>query len=293
MEQIHTLSNNILKISIKKTGAELCSIQMPPDKQEYMWNADPKIWAGHAPVLFPIIGALKENSYFYKDRKYSLPRHGFVRNNANVELFKETEDQFIFCLRSSSETLIHFPFQFEFYVSYTLDSNNISVNHMVKNTGDDTMFFSLGGHPAFKCPLNPDEDYNDYYLEFSHSETAHSYQIEPSGLISNQTKLILNNSNTIGLHYDLFNKGALVFKDLQSRSVALISKKSGVRVQVDYEGFPYLGIWAKPKADYVCIEPWLGIADPVDTDQNLESKEGIIRLPAKHSFDAAYKISIY
>lgn len=293
MDQRYNIANDFLEISVRKTGAELCAIKKLPDGKDYLWDANPKIWAGYAPVLFPIIGALKEDSYYFKGKRYTLNKHGFVRNNANIELYKSSDTSLIFTLTSNPETLKFYPFQFEFYISYTLEKNAIIVDHLVKNTGDETLFFSVGGHPAFRCPLEKDEKYSDYSIVFEHNETAHNFEVMDSGTIGPAKDLILNNSSIIHLHYAIFSNDALVFKNLKSRKASLVSKRSGKRVEVSYEGFPYLGIWAKPHADYVCIEPWLGIADPVDTDQELETKEGIIPLSGMKSFSASYRISIF
>ncbi len=292
MDQRLNIANDFLDISVRKAGAELCAIKKLPEGKDYLWDANPEIWAGHAPVLFPIIGALKEGSYYFKGKKYALPKHGFKRNNANIKLHDSSDKSLTFSLTSSPETLEHYPFHFEFYISYTLDNNTLVVNHLVKNTGNEVLFFSVGGHPAFRCPLDEGEKYSDYSIVFEHKETAHNFAVMDSGTIGPAMDLLLDNSNTIDLHYAIFKNDALVFKTLKSRKASLVNKCSGKRVEVSYEGFPYLGIWAKPHADYVCIEPWLGIADPVDTDQELETKEGIISLPEKKSYSASYRISI-
>ena len=156
-----------------------------------------------------------------------------------------------------------------------------------------SLFFSVGGHPAFRCPLEEGEKYSDYSIVFERDERAMNYEVTNSGTIGSARDLLLDNSNTINLHAAIFNNDVLVFKTLKSRRASLVSKHSGKRVEVSYEGFPYLGIWAKSHADFVCIEPWLGVADPVDTDQELETKEGIISLQEKESFSASYRISIF
>lgn len=292
-QQYYNLQNKYLKIKVNQTGAELCEILRLSDKKNFMWDANPEIWEGYSPVLFPIIGALKEDFYIFKGNRHSIPRHGFVRNNTAIRLFESTPDSLTFQLMSSPETLKQYPFDFEFFITYKLKDNTIIVEHLVENTGNSDMFFSLGAHPAFKCPLNPDEKYTDYFLEFEHTETAHTYKIEPTGLIGEKSDLILNNSKTINLNYHLFDKGALVFKSLKSRCVSLVSKNSGRWIEVKFDGFPILGIWAKPNADYVCIEPWLGIADSYDTNQDFETKEGIIKLEANGNFKASYSITTY
>jgi galactose mutarotase-like enzyme len=156
------------------------------------------------------------------------------------------------------------------------------------------MYFSLGGHPAFKCPVHENENYDDYILEFEHTETSKTHLINmENGLISSKTKSVFNDSNSIPLKHDLFNEDALIFKDLKSKKVTLKSNKNGDILSVSYHDFPYLGIWAKPNGNYVCIEPWLGIADSETTNQNFKEKEGILTLDANKTFKAAYNIEIH
>lgn len=292
MNTTYTINNRQLSISVNCFGAELTSIKSAMDGKEFMWDANPAVWAGSAPVLFPVIGALKDDTYIFNGKPYKMLRHGFIRNNPDMVLSNNTKDCLTFRLKSSAETQKNYPFDFEFYVSYRLDENRLHIEHKVVNTGKGAMFFSLGAHPAFKCPVEKDENYSDYFLEFEHPETEYTYQIESSGLIGPKTDLILNNSKTIQLHHNLFDKGALVFKTIQSKKVSLNSRKTGKRIEVQFDGFPYLGIWAKPNADYVCIEPWMGIADSIDTNQQLESKEGILKLDAEKSFEAKYSIKV-
>lgn len=293
MKEILSLKNSFLEIEVKKTGAELCAIRKLPAGADYLWNANPDVWAGTAPVLFPIVGALKEGAYFHQGEKYSLPQHGFFRRSKNIELYSSSDIDLSFRLASCSDTLTDYPFEFEFLLSYTLKENTILIEHEVRNTGNEKMLFSLGGHPAFKCPIDVGEKYSNYFLKFAEVETAHTYHITTDGLIGDEADLILDNSNTINLHSSLFSKGALIFKNIKSRQVSLISRISGERIRVNFEGFPYLGIWAKPNAEFVCIEPWQGIADAVDSDQQLENKEGIIQLEQGENFIASYSIEVF
>ncbi len=287
------LCNEIVKADIKKTGAELCRITNAASGKNYLWDPNPKIWQGYAPILFPVVGALKEGCYLLDGEKYFLPQHGFARNNPDFKLISSCDTVSSFMLRHNQSTLKQYPFQFEFIVTYELTGNRIVVGHTVKNINSKDMYFSLGVHPAFRCPVLVNEYYSDYFIEFEYPETCYTHEIHPGGLIGEQADLILDNSKKLDLHYDLFSKGALVLKHIKSKKVSLCSSISGKQIGVDFEGFPYLGIWAKPKADYVCIEPWMGIADSVDTDQNFISKEGIIRLAAKDSFNASYSITLF
>jgi galactose mutarotase-like enzyme len=288
----YSIKNDHLKISIQETGAELCEIQSTVTGRDYLWDANPDIWASHAPVLFPVIGAIKNGFAKYKGGEYAVPRHGIVRNNADVKLIEETENSLTFGLKYSEETLKIYPFQFEFLITYSLDGNKIVVHHRVLNHGSEEMLFSLGAHPAFKCPLHEDETYEDYYLEFEAVENDSTWLLSKDGLVSNETRPVLEHTNVLHLNAHLFDGDALIFKHLISKQVSLRSTKSGQVVTVHYDDFAYLGIWAKPGGHFVCIEPWLGIADSADSDQNFETKEGILKLAAGASFEATFAIEI-
>ena len=291
---MYTLENNQLKINVKKIGAELCKITSVKNGTEFMWDANPDIWENYAPNLFPIIGSLKNDTYIIKNQNYKLPKHGIVRKNEAVILHEQTPNSLTFKLSHDLDSLKIYPFKFEFYITYTLLKNAIEVLHTIKNVDDITMYFSVGGHPAFKCPVFENENYEDYFLEFDHLENSKTHLINMgNGLISSKTKTVFNNSNKLPLTHDLFNEDALIFKDLKSRKVVLKSKTYGEVLSVSYTDFPYLGIWAKPIGNYVCIEPWLGIADSESTNQDLKTKEGILRLKAGDTFKASYSIEIH
>ncbi len=291
---MHTLHNDLLKIAVKNTGAELCEISSVKHHTQFMWDANPKVWAGYSPNLFPIIGALKHDKYIFENQEYSLPKHGFIRHNRDVRLHKKTGNNLTFVYSANENSLKHYPFKFEFYISYTLKDHTLEVDHVVKNCDDKTMFFSVGGHPAFKCPVYKNEAYEDYSLDFEQVENSRTHLVNTeNGLIKLATKPLFDNSKSIALTHNLFNEDALIFKDLKSKKVTLTSQSHGPIVSVDYTDFPYLGIWAKPEGDYVCIEPWLGIADHEDGNQDFKTKEGIISLEAGKTFEAAYAIEIH
>ncbi|UAB75324.1 aldose 1-epimerase family protein [Mesoflavibacter sp. SCSIO 43206] len=288
------LSNDLLNIKVKAKGAELCEISSVKNNRQFMWHADPKVWASYAPNLFPIIGSMKDDSYVFNEKTYHMPKHGFVRHNEDIKLLEQTENSLTFSLKQNKKISEWFPFDFEFLLKYTLTDNILTLTHTVKNLDDSDMYFSIGGHPAFKCPFYDEENYTDYHLEFEHPETAKSYLLNmDNGLVTDQTKPVFNTKNTINLKPDLFNEDALIFKDLTSRKVALVSKNHGEILNVSFPDFKYLGIWAKPNAPYVCIEPWLGIADHENTNQDITKKEGIIKLAANKTFTASYSIQIH
>ncbi|WP_424495297.1 aldose 1-epimerase family protein [Salinimicrobium sp. GXAS 041] len=292
MESVHQIKNKLLTVGIKTTGAELCSIKNNKTGKEYIWQADPDIWASHAPNLFPVIGLLKDGVYFYDGTKYEMPKHGFVRHNGNLEVAQEAQDTITFELKFSEESLKIYPFKFLFEINFSLLGKTLTVSHQIKNQDNKPLYFSLGGHPAFNAPLYKGEEYEDYYLQFDRKQDLKTHLLNSEKLVSKETSVVTQSDDKINLHKKLFDNDALIFKDILSKKVSLKSKKSGAILTVEYKDFKNLGIWAKPAAPYVCIEPWLGIADVEGTNQDLKIKEGIIELMPSKEFNASYTISI-
>ena len=289
---MHTINNNNFQVSVKEVGAELCSFKSLNSNTEFIWDGNPDVWAAHAPNLFPVIGCLKDGGFLYHGEEYKCPKHGFIRNNENISLIEKERNSLSFGLKYNEEYLKIYPFKFEFVIKYILEENNLIVEHTVTNHGDEKLLFSLGGHPGFKCPINDDENYDDYYLEFEKSETAQTWRVQKDGLIGKSTFPVFDEPTIIKLHPHIFDDDALVFKNLNSSKVCLKSRKSQQVLSVIFKDFPYLGIWAKPNAEYVCIEPWIGIADSFNTDRNFETKEGLIKLDPKKDFTTTYTITI-
>lgn len=294
MNQAVTLQNNQLKIAINKTGAELCGISSTKNGTQFMWNADPNIWANYAPNLFPAVGMLKDETYYFEGNKYQLSKHGFIRNNSNFQIVEESDKSVTLRLTFDENSLKIYPFKVEYYVIYHLNRNKLNITYKVVNLDSKPIYFSVGGHPAFKCPVFENEVYDDYQLVFDLEENSETHLLNlQSGLVTDKTETVFDTSKTIQLHHDLFNRDALIFKDLKSRKVSLNSRIHGNILTLHYKDFPFLGLWAKPNANYVCIEPWLGIADSEHTNQQLVEKEGIIKLDEQKEFEATYSIEIH
>lgn len=288
----HSISNRKIKVGILNTGAEICSIQSQKTGKEFMWNANPDIWASYAPVLFPAIGSFKNKQCTIDGTTYKIPKHGFIRHNNSLIVKEKTNESLNLQLDYSVETLKIYPYKFRFNIIFSLQENKLVVSHQVQNQDNKSIYFSLGGHPAFKCPVNDTENYEDYYLEFEHTENANTTLLGANGLISDHSSPVLKNTKVLHLTKNMFDKDALIFKDLKSRKVSLKSKKSDQVLSLDYTDFNYLGIWAKPKAPFVCIEPWLGIADHENSDGDFLKKDGIIELPYGEIFQSKYAITI-
>ncbi len=288
-----TIQNSTIKISVTKIGAELCSLFAKSSNTEFMWQANPTIWGSHAPVLFPIIGCLKDGKFLFEEGTYSVPKHGFIRNNASLESKIIGENCIEFRSKYGEESLKNYPFNYEFIIRYILNENGVKVEHTIINHDNkNPMYFSLGGHPGFNCPFFENEKYEDYYIEFEVAETDDTWLVSKEGLIENESISYLKGAKRIPLHSDIFAKDALIFKNLKSKKVTLKSKNHAVALMVDISEFDYLGLWAKPNAPFVCIEPWLGISDSVHTKQDFTQKEGIQRLEARETKVISFEISI-
>ncbi len=292
MTTIHQLENNQLTVCIQHKGAEICSIKSKKSEQEYIWQADRAIWGSSAPVLFPIIGALKEGKYTYKDVTYNIPKHGFIRHNMSLKVIEKTDTSVTLGYTSSKETLSIYPFEFEFSITYSIEGTTLNVHHTVKNNGDDQMLFSLGAHPAFNCPLNDGEYYSDYFIEFDQAETDVTHELTDTGFTTGDTHGMLFNTKQLNLTPHIFDNDALIFKQLKSSTVTLKNVKNTQEIRVAFDDFKYLGIWAKPNAPFVCIEPWLGITDAENGNGKFEDKEGLLTLEANNTFNASYSIEI-
>lgn len=283
------IKNNFLKVTIASKGAELQSVQNIETGIEYMWSGDEKFWGKKSPVLFPIVGGLKNNSYQHIGKTYQLSRHGFARDK-NFIVSKQTGSSITFELKSDEESLKIYPFYFLFSITYTLNENKLSCTYDIINTGKEIMYCSVGSHPAFKVPLTNNTDFTDWRLEFNKTENAPRWPLSPEGLTLMQPEACLVNTNTLPLSKELFKSDALVFKNLQSTAISIVSDKSTHGLTMEFENFPYYGIWSTKNADFVCLEPWCGIADSVNADGELRNKEGINALQATGSFSRTWSV---
>lgn len=258
---------------------------------EYIWEADPAVWGRHSPVLFPVIGKLKNNRYTHEGKSYVLNQHGFARD-MDFEFVKEDETGLSCQLHSTAETKKAYPFDFSLLIHYRLRGNAVEVHYQVENKNGCIMPFSIGAHPAFALNWGNGDRIEDYFLEFEQKETADTRHLDKNSLLSDETERVLDNGAVIPLKKNMFERDALILLDLISEKIHLCSYRHKHKVTVEFPDFPYLGIWAKPGASYVCIEPWFGYVDPARTDGVLMNKPGIIRLDPHAVFSCSYKIII-
>ncbi len=286
-----TLENDSIKASFSPKGAELQSVIYKQTNQNYLWNGDKNFWGKFSPVLFPIVGGLKDDAFIYEGASYHLSRHGFARDNEfTVRQLSDTE--VFFFLEQSCETLKVYPFEFHLSIQYKLEENMLSCRYEVTNPSHGKkLLFSLGGHPAFAITTNDDTTYEDYYLEFNADEELIYHKIDQD-LICEETEVIELDKKKLPLKYELFHQDALVLKSLKSNLISLRNYKNTSRLDFKFEGFPYFGIWAAKNADFICLEPWCGIADTIGHNQELVSKEGIVALEPNKTFSRIWSISL-
>ncbi|MFN6946995.1 MAG: aldose 1-epimerase family protein [Cytophagaceae bacterium] len=288
---VESIENKFIQITARPSGAELVSVKNKKNDREYLWQGDPQFWPRRAPVLFPIVGKLSNNSYSVNGETFDMPQHGLARNSL-FNLTSKTEDSLVYTLASDEETLKTYPFRFQFEVTYTLIENEVKVHYKISNTDSKKIWFSIGGHPGFNCPLLPGEKFSDYYIEFEKEETLERHLLD-DGLFNGKKETVLKNGSELQLSTELFAKDALVFKNLKSEKVCLKSKRSSYSLEFLFKGFPYLGIWTKGQGSpFVCIEPWLGLADNKGFTGDLSEKEGILSLEPEKVFDCEYSFRI-
>lgn len=285
------LENEYIKASFAKKGAELQSVINKKNNMDYLWNGNPAYWGKFSPVLFPIVGALKDNTYYYENKEYKLSRHGFARDH-EFQVDQQGIDEVIFTLSHNKETLKIYPFQFTLQLRYKLSESGLSCTYQVNNPDHQPLLFSIGAHPAFNVPLQSGLEYTDYFLEFNKDNFLSYHKID-NDLIANETVEVELKDNKLALKHELFYEDALVFKSLKSDCISIRSHKSPHGLHLKFKDFPFFGIWAAKDADFLCLEPWCGIADGLDHTQKLEEKEGIVRLAPGETCNRTWEIACF
>ncbi len=286
-----TIENDFLKVTIRNQGGEMTSLYNKVSGVEHLWQGDVNIWPWHAPNLFPVVGGLIANELLVDGKAYKMERHGFNRAS-ELLLVGSNETSARFSLPYSDETLEVYPYKFDFQVCYDLIENALRVTYKVINHEHETIYFSVGGHPAFNVPFHQGESYQDYYLEFELNEKLERHLLSAEGFFTGETLPVELHGKKLPLTREMFSQDAWVFKNLRSREVIIKSHKHDQTLAVEFPHFNYLGIWAKPGADFFCIEPWLGCADTVGKQVDIKHKEAIQHLKYGHVFEAAFYISI-
>ena len=263
------LENEHFKIGLLEMGAELRSVIHKKSQNEYIWQADPSVWNRSSPVLFPFVGRLKNDKYDYLGKTYHLPQHGFARN-FEFDIISQSDSRIVFQLISNEETLKNYPFQFNLQLIYELNENALELTYRIENTDNEIMYYSIGAHPAFR--LNADID--NYSIKFEKAESF-DRQLLSAGLRTPQSEKVNLDGNILQLNAEYFKEDAIVIKGMKSNILTILDKDDKPYISLEAENYPYYGIWSKSPFPFVCLEPWDGIADHIESTGLLTEKEGI------------------
>lgn len=293
---LYEVSNEQISIQVDSMGAELKSLIKKDTDTEYMWEGDPQYWKRTSPVLFPFVGSLSNGVYSIGDKSYPMGQHGFARD-MEFQLKSQGEQEIWFELKSNAQTLEKYPYAFVLEIGYELLGSSVKVKWKVTNPSDGTMYFSIGGHPAFRCPIVQGENQEDYKIWLDAKEQSGKKEVSSGvikeGLMSNELAVYKLEDGCIGITEHLFDGDALVIEHHQVQNVALVRPDGSRYLTVSFEA-PLFGIWSPPgkKAPFICIEPWYGRCDKLDFAGMLEDREWGQCLEAGKSFEASYEIQV-
>lgn len=290
-----TIKNERLSVTIAAHGAELSSIYDKANDRELVWQADPAFWNRHAPVLFPNVGKYYGGHFTYNGTDYPMGQHGFARDT-EFEQAASGENFVTYRLCADEESKKVYPFDFVLEITHRLNGNRLTVEWNVKNTDNKEMYFTIGGHPAFNVNVLPDTDFEDYSLVFKEGTEKLSYVLldaESGTAIGDKVYELELTDSKYALKKDMFDKDALVFDGGQIEWAALVLPDGKLYIALESKGFPNFGIWSKPGAPYVCLEPWCGRCDNKGFEGEISEKPGIIALKAGETFKKSYDIIVY
>ena len=280
-----TLNGHKASATLTSLGGEMTGYRK--SGMEYVWQGDPAYWTGHAPVLFPIVGALKNGSIRIEGAEYTIPKHGGARKRAFM-LVEKTEDSAAFLLKADAQSIAVYPFRFALSITHRLLENGFQTTYTVTNEDDRDMPFCIGGHPAFRCPLNSGESFEDYVLLFDENETVPALYTDGGTLLRRDTAVqLIQDGHRIPLRYSDFDGDAFILDGLASRKVTLAHKATGRGLRFSFEGFSALGVWTPPKknAPFICLEPWSGLPALEDeTGEFLDKPYAMVLKPGEKKY---------
>lgn len=288
---LYELKSQELTVKIDSCGARLVSL-VDREGRERMWRRDKEVWGDCAPVLFPIVGRSRNGIITVDGKDYPMPKHGLVRN-AEFKTVEQDASGVTLCVCSNEKTRESYPYDYEFQVAFRLEGDCLTTTYTAKNTGTETMYYAVGGHPAFACPLEAGERFEDWRLKFERDEPLWSNQISAEESICASTKAQIPTQNgEVWLNRDLFAVDAMIFEELASKRVKLYSAKSGHGVEMDYTDYPTFAVWTlpRPEAAYVCLEPWQGMGFRDNEGTELKKRAGV--LPMEPGDARSYTFSI-
>ena len=287
-----TLENERLLIEVEKKGSQLVRIYDKEKQREVLWEGNPEFWGKHSPILFPMIGTCYNNVYRFEGQEYEMASHGFAWKNDFD--FTETDGEITAVLTDSEESKKIYPFSFALTISHKLSGNQVIVSWKVENTGDKTMYYSIGAHPGFRMQEGVDK--TDMYLGFPGKKELPYILIAEDGSKCADTQKVytmpLDEDGCIKVTENFWDKDAYIYEHQNIETVGLYNADKTPYVLVHCGQFPYLGVWAKPNAPFICIEPWFGRCDDKEFTGELKDKTGICSVEAGQSKEYSYVIEI-
>lgn len=283
------ITSALLSAEISTLGAELQTLTMA-DGRALQWNGDPAVWRGRAPILFPVIGLLEGGQYRLEGKRYAMPKHGFARDSI-FEIASSSMQSVTFRLSASPATRVLYPFDFQLDVDFALIDRTLTLSAVIANHGAAPMPASFGFHPALRWPLPFGQPRASHRIRFAKAETAPVRRIDRNGFLKPAPVASPVVGDTLALRDDLFTDDALIFDQLSSRSVHY-GATVGPQLHVRFADFPTLGVWTKPGADFICIEPWHGFSDPVGFTGDIRDKPGIFEVAPGATRSMAMSIAL-
>jgi galactose mutarotase-like enzyme len=283
------LHSSDLAAEIDTHGAQLFTLR-DRAARDLLWDGDPAVWSGRAPLLFPIVGVLVNGCYRCGSKTYRLPRHGFARDKIfSVE--EVTSSTAVFKLTADEASFLVYPFRFELAVRFELVGSTLSLTTSIRNKGDTDMPASFGYHPGFRWPLPFGQPRTSHFIEFESEENAPIRRIDSAGLLTLERRPTPVSHRRLALADALFRDDVLIFDEVKSRSV-IYGSDHGPRIRVSFPDAPYLGIWTKPGAQFICIEPWHGVTDRQGFSGDFREKEGVFVLPCGNTRATTMSITL-
>ncbi len=286
----YVLENEVLRVEIDSFGAELKSVKSKKTDEEYMWQGDPKYWGRTSPVLFPFVGSLKNKQFVYKGKTYPMGQHGFARDMEHTVISKG-DVEIWFQLVSTEETLEKYPLEFQLNIGYQLEENEVKVLWKVSNPFDETLYFSIGAHPAFNCPIHGEDSKKGYSMYFGNvSEIHHHGNTSDTGLAMMDEDIVIPLiDNKVEIAEDFFDRCTYMVEGNQTGSVGIVDPDGRRFVTVEFD-MPLFALWSpeKKNAPFICIEPWCGRCDAVDFEGTLEERAFGNKLLPGEMFETEY-----
>ena len=291
MESI--LENESIRLKTVSAGAEMKSLIRKSDGQEFLWEADPEFWGRTAPVLFPLVGKVKNDCYIENGNKYEMHQHGFARD-MEFEIVSKSDKSIVYLLSSNEDTLKVYPYKFELFITYTIEGSKVNVEWKVINPSDDIIYFSIGGHPAFACPLDKNDKQSDYSFMVECKEDKLVCNRFSDGYVTGEDYSVELKDKRLPISENLFDEDALVVENSQTKKVSLLDAQGHKYLTVSFVS-PVFGLWSPPKknAPFVCIEPWYGRCDSIDYEGELKEREWGNKLEACREFKGGYEVEIF